>query len=249
MSLEATDEYLEFLDINFRHTSFAALILYCVGSEFESLDELRIENIIERMNSDEVQFFSTGAYGQAMYYLVVFSDDEKMRETAETIPEMLRNSVFKYDVRLCVGPSVDGIEQIEASFRSTLMGETPSDGSSLQEDTAPLDAGHTECARKAAEYLDTNYAQDISVDEIAGALGVSRSFLSRCFKEVHGMTILEYLLGVRMKKALSLLGETDLSVNEIAARIGFNNANYFFRKFKEEFGLTPTQYRTEKTKR
>ena len=249
MSLEETDEYLEFLDINFEHTSFAALVLYCVGSEFESLDELRIENMIERMNSDELQLFSAGAYGQAMYYLVCFSDSAKMHETLETIPEILSSSVFKYNVRLCVGPEVDGIEQIEASFRSALMGETPDEGSSWKEDTASADSGHMECARKAAEYLDTNYTHDISVDEIADAIGVSRSFLSRCFKEVHGMTILEYLLGVRMKKALELLDETDLSVNEISAKVGFNNANYFFRKFKEEFGLTPTQYRTEKTKR
>ena len=249
MSIEETDEYLEFLDIDFRHSSFAALVLYRVGSDFESLDELRIENMIERLNSDELQLFSAGAYGQAMYYLVVFSDFSEMRKTLETIPELLKSSVFEYDVNLCIGQSVDEIEQIEDSFRSALMGDTPRNDPSQQEDNAATDTVHAECARNAAEYLDMNYVHDISVDEVADALGVSRSFLSRCFKEVHGMTILEYLLGVRMKKALSLLDETDMSVNEIAARVGFNNANYFFRKFKEEFGCTPSQYRTEKTKR
>ncbi len=249
MSIEETDEYLEFLDINFRHTSFAALVLNRVGAEFESLDELRIENIIERLNNDDLQLFSAGAYGQAMYYLVVFSETSGVRETLETIPEMLKSSVFEYDIRLCIGPTVDGIEQIEDSFRSALMGEAPSDRLCAPEDAVSTDAVHAQCARKAAEYLDTNYTHDISVEEIAEALGVSRSFLSRCFKEVHGMTILEYLLGVRMKNALRLLNETDLSVNEIAAQVGFNNANYFFRKFKEEFDVTPTQYRTEKSKR
>ena len=248
MSLEETDEYLEFLDINFKHTSFAALILYRIGSEFESLDELRIENMIERINSDELQLFSAGAYGQAMYYLVAFSDAIKTRETLESISTMLKSSVFEYDIKLSIGPSVDGIEQIEVSFRSALMGEPPSDALAVSDYTSSTDTGHAECARKAAEYLDAHYAHDVSVDEIADALGVSRSFLSRCFKEVHGMTILEYLLGVRMKKALGLLDETDLSINEISARVGFNNANYFFRKFKEEFGFTPTQYRTEKTR-
>ena len=183
-----------------------------------------------------------------MYYLVVFSETSGVRKTLETIPAMLKSSVFEYDIRLCIGPAVDGIEQIEDSFHSALMGEEPGDSLCPPVDAASMDAGHAQCARRAAEYLDTNYTRDISVEEIAAALGVSRSFLSRCFKEVHGMTILEYLLGVRMKKALSLLDETDMSVNEIAARVGFNNANYFFRKFKEEFDVTPTQYRTEKTK-
>ena len=248
MSIEETDEYLEFLDINFRHKSFAVLVLNRVGAEFESLDELRIENMIERLNSDDLQLFSAGAYGQAMYYLVVFSETSGVRKTLETIPAMLKSSVFEYDIRLCIGPAVDGIEQIEDSFHSALMGEEPGGSLCPPVDAASTDAGHAQCARRAAEYLDTNYTRDISVEEIAAALGVSRSFLSRCFKEVHGMTILEYLLGVRMKKALSLLDETDMSVNEIAARVGFNNANYFFRKFKEEFDVTPTQYRTEKTK-
>ena len=60
------------------------------------------------------------------------------------------------------------------------------------------------------------------------------------------MTILEYLLGVRLAHAMRLLDETDLSITEISRQVGFNNSNYFFHKFKEKFNQTPSQYRSEK---
>ena len=87
--------------------------------------------------------------------------------------------------------------------------------------------------------------QDLSVPDIADALNVSRSYLSRLFKEAHGITIVEYILNVRLSHAVRLLFETDLSATEIASKTGFNNSNYFFKKFKEKYGITPIQYGNE----
>ena len=100
-------------------------------------------------------------------------------------------------------------------------------------------------AEKAAQYIQENYMQDLSVPDIADALNVSRSYLSRLFKEAHGITIVEYILNVRLSHAVRLLFETDLSATEIASKTGFNNSNYFFKKFKEKYGVTPMQYRNE----
>lgn len=65
----------------------------------------------------------------------------------------------------------------------------------------------------------------------------------RVFKEALGCTIVEYLTGYRIEKSLSLLRDPDLSVTETGYAVGFTDASYFIRKFREIMGCTPRQYR------
>lgn len=84
---------------------------------------------------------------------------------------------------------------------------------------------------------------DISIQDIADELGISRYHLCRVFKESQGMTLLEYIAEIRMRHAKQLLEETDLSVSEVARQVGFNNVTYFHKRFKQSFGITPNQIR------
>lgn len=73
--------------------------------------------------------------------------------------------------------------------------------------------------------------------------GLSTHYLSRQFKEVHGVSFLEYMTNARLERACEILRNERRSVTEIASQVGYSNAPYFCTKFKNKYGVTPLQYR------
>ncbi len=99
--------------------------------------------------------------------------------------------------------------------------------------------------RRAREEVRDNLERDLSVTELAARLQVSREHLTRVFKEHTGLTPHLYIQRRKMLQACRLLKETDLSCKEIAARLGFGEADRFTRAFKSMVRLTPARFRTE----
>ena len=83
----------------------------------------------------------------------------------------------------------------------------------------------------------------ISISRISEELGINRAGLSRAFSRRLGMSPQQYLLSLRMQKAMSLLKETDLRVSEVAYSVGYTDPNYFARAFKKNTGMTPGDFR------
>lgn len=98
---------------------------------------------------------------------------------------------------------------------------------------------------QAAQYIEQNYMQDISLEKCAEVTGISYTYLSRSFKKETGMRFVEFLNRCRVNKAKSLLVRKDIPMREIAQRSGFRNYNYFFKVFKEMEGMTPTEFLTK----
>ncbi len=94
----------------------------------------------------------------------------------------------------------------------------------------------------AIKYIQFNYSHDISVDDIAKAVGVSRSHLYRVFMSNVGQSPIDYLTGYRISEACSLLKNTGLSIAEIAVSVGFFDQFYFSRVFKKVKGVPPSKY-------
>lgn len=95
-------------------------------------------------------------------------------------------------------------------------------------------------------YLQRHSSEECSLNDIAAHFSISRSYLTRIFKSVTGVTIKEYLTLCRIRKATTLLNSTDLSITEIASRTGFGNITNFEKHFKEMTDTTPLQYRKMK---
>lgn len=93
------------------------------------------------------------------------------------------------------------------------------------------------------KYIRNNYYQDISVMEMANQIGVSRAYLSHCFKEIYQMSIQEYIIEFRMKKAEELLKTTDSKIRDVAFQIGYKDELYFSKVFKKRFGVSPKTFR------
>ncbi|MDO4338336.1 MAG: helix-turn-helix domain-containing protein [Eubacteriales bacterium] len=95
---------------------------------------------------------------------------------------------------------------------------------------------------RAVAYMEQNYTEDISLETCAHEIGSSYTYLNRAFKQETGMRFVEYLNQCRLKKAKSLLIRNSLSMKEIVEKAGFRNYNYFFKVFKENEGITPSEF-------
>ena len=97
--------------------------------------------------------------------------------------------------------------------------------------------------RQALDLVEKNMANpDFSVEEMSRELFISRVALYKRLLALTGKTPIEFIRGVRLKRAAQLLEKSQQTVSEIAYEVGFNNPKYFSRYFKAEFGVLPSAY-------
>ncbi len=95
----------------------------------------------------------------------------------------------------------------------------------------------------AKEYINSNFAKDISLDDVSRVVDISPYYFSKIFKEETGENFIEYLTNVRMEKAKDLLKNSNYSMKEICSLCGYQDPNYFSRTFKKNVGVTPTEFK------
>ena len=96
---------------------------------------------------------------------------------------------------------------------------------------------------EALSYIEQNFQNDISVENIAAVCGLNRSYFGKIFKQTAGKTPQNFLLQYRMTKATELLLLTELSVHDISNAVGYENQGKFAKVFSEVYGMTPLEYR------
>jgi AraC-like DNA-binding protein len=97
--------------------------------------------------------------------------------------------------------------------------------------------------KHALNYIAQNYDQEISVDDIAAAVGISKAHLQRTFRQSEGCTIVEAINRLRLDKAKLLLEASYSSVVEVAHEVGFSSRQYFTDLFTRSVGVSPARYR------
>lgn len=98
-------------------------------------------------------------------------------------------------------------------------------------------------AEYAIHYFRENYNKDISIEKYAQSRHISTCWFIRSFRQVVGMTPMQYVLSLRISNAQSLLENAEYNVSEIASMVGYDNPLYFSRLFKKQVGAAPTEYR------
>lgn len=96
---------------------------------------------------------------------------------------------------------------------------------------------------KALQYIQENYSNAITCEDIAGLLQYSASYVRYIFRKEGNISVQAKINEVRLQNAKRLLRSTDMSVTEIAYAVGFSDSNYFSSFFKKLVGKTPRQYR------
>ncbi|PKL03962.1 MAG: DNA-binding response regulator [Spirochaetae bacterium HGW-Spirochaetae-9] len=91
--------------------------------------------------------------------------------------------------------------------------------------------------------IEERYIQGVSIEEVAGELGLSAGHLSRIFKRGTGYTFVDYLTHVRIKRAMELLRDPAVKIYEVADLVGYLDARYFAQVFKKIAGVTPHDFK------
>lgn len=106
-----------------------------------------------------------------------------------------------------------------------------------------------EYAKKIKNIIDDEYSsQALCVAAISDEIDLSPRKVSKYFKDIYKIPVHEYILNVRMENAKKLLSEEDLTVYDIAAKTGFGTESYFYRLFKQKYGMTPKEFAERKPK-
>ena len=98
--------------------------------------------------------------------------------------------------------------------------------------------------RKVEDYVRERLAEDISVESLARLLELSSFHFSRMFKQVTGMSPLQFVKRERIVRAQKLICETSRSVIEIALEVGYTSPSHFAKVFRRVVGVTPTEFRS-----
>ena len=100
--------------------------------------------------------------------------------------------------------------------------------------------------KEAILYIEEHYSENITLDDLAASIHLSKSECCRCFKRTLQLTPFEYLMKYRIFRAASILQmnvPAPRSMSALAFSVGFNNASYFNKVFKQYLHCTPSEYK------
>lgn len=110
------------------------------------------------------------------------------------------------------------------------------------------DHGEETLTEEVKKYIEVHYAEPLTLADVAKMFYVNPTYLSRVFKREIGIGFNDYLRKRRLEVSAELIKTTNLKIYEVANLVGFDNPNYFMKKFLEHYGVTPSKYREEKIK-
>lgn len=112
-----------------------------------------------------------------------------------------------------------------------------------EEEADGLVSPEDERIRAVAEYISAHLQEDLTLPQLAEVFALSPSHLSRTFHAATGIPLREYLVNLRIQKAMELLLNTEKNITEISGLCGFRDSNYFGDAFRKATGLSPRDWR------
>lgn len=99
---------------------------------------------------------------------------------------------------------------------------------------------------RALKYVSENYNKNIYISDVADYVGLNQVYFGRLFKVYVGENFTDYLIDLRIKKAMALLENENMKISEVSKSVGYDNIKYFSRIFKKRTGKTPIDYKKER---
>jgi len=141
-----------------------------------------------------------------------------------------------FDDLFSVFANENDLSMLKSFVKQRLMECVNSIGNTRQQKENPT-------IEKVCKYIDENIEKDLSLEALAAVANVSTFYLSKIFKEEKSETVINFVTNKRLEKSRQLLEETNYSIKEITAFVGYNDQNYFSRLFKNKFGVSPSEFR------
>ena len=99
--------------------------------------------------------------------------------------------------------------------------------------------------KEAINYIEQNFQNNISIEDIAAVCGINRSYFGKIFRNSIGRSPQEFLMNYRMVKATELLKLTSLSIADVGSAVGYENQLHFSRAFKNIYGVSPREWKNQ----
>lgn len=206
-----------------------------------------------------------GAYDNEKALFLIMSEGERPIQREETIKfiGMIIEAFGAASYRICAGPVVDDLEQLDDSFHfaercfqvSVETGKKICTEEDLVRETERLSFNSmvlisnsrelkmNDLIREALNYICRNFTRSIDLQDLSSHLQASPSHISKTIRKHLGKTFSELLTELRVEEAQKLLKESSLSVKEITFEVGYNSQHYFSRIFKRYCHISPSEYR------
>lgn len=193
---------------------------------------------IFRMNNIPVLSIN---YSISSMNIILFSNDENFENEIENILSEYKDNclnILSVDLSASVTGTFSSIDESTDAILKML---------NISRETKSSDVKN-EHIKAALTYIDTNYKNDLSLEEVANSVHLTTYHFSKLFKSTMGTNYVNYITSLRVQKAQDMLLDTFMSVTEIGKSSGFSSTNNFFRVFKKITGMSPQQYRNTQVK-
>ena len=115
----------------------------------------------------------------------------------------------------------------------------------LQPSDVEIQSSDEEFLNKILQLLEDNISNsDFNVNQFASEIGMSTPIFYKKIKVLTGLTVNNFVKSIRLKRAVQLLNQNAGNVSEIAYMVGFNDAKYFSKEFRKQYGKTPSNHKT-----
>lgn len=191
---------------------------------YQKINELQTQLDYQRGNSLEVKLELSHMINDILKRFDVYFQED--------------NDVFTFQKQVINAEELKEVMDIIREFVRNLIDENNSN----RVDNSEL------LIKKAVQYINDYYDKKISLEDIAGYVGISKYYFSVLFKKEKNITFSNYLNTVRIEKAKQLLRNPQTTINDVVYEVGFNDSQYFSKTFKKYVGMTVTEYRNKYVK-
>lgn len=240
------------------------------NDESDSVDELVVRDVLEYQSTVEeaveryekevifIDAIEQGDYDKAILAKTYFTRYESVIKRYHVSLRTQKNALYTYNT-ICrravenAGVHPGHVDQISREFAQKI--EVARNIKELKElmDTMIHKyclvvrnyslQGYSDIICKAINYIDFHLTETLSLSLVADKLSIDANYLSTQFTREVGKNLTSYINEKRIQKSLKYLGTTEVSISEIAERVGIHDYNYFSRLFKKITNMTPTEYR------
>jgi len=190
------------------------------------IEDLFVNNIaIEQVTSDVIYHLSIKLALALQNIINEFklTKKNKLKNLAEVIEELFR---------------ADELSDIKGIFLLEII--------EIMECINIEDSQYTPVVRQILSDVEHNYREDMNLKTLANAYNMNTSYLGQLFQKEVGCSFSQYVTNIKNSKAKDLILKTNMKINDIAKEVGYTDASYFYRKFKQCYGTSPASLREMK---
>lgn len=222
-------------------------------SNDQDLIKFSIQNMTEEMFGREFEMWSTrDPYG---YLVILLKNKEYMPSVPSRIRQLadrLRQAVQSYlggNITVLLSRSFRFWEELQETYRenvSVFRNIIGIIGKLRERKVHAEKSDRSRLVEVINRYIEAHYGEDSTLQSLSDYIGMHPAYLSKLYKSETGIGISEYRHKLRMEKAVELLKQDQYKIHEISEWLGYQNPQYFSKRFKEEYGCTPNEFRERK---